>query len=128
MSQYFDMGDETLWNPSNGVARLFLLQVAVFETELGLPSGVGSVQRPKCAGHRRRLDCVRGCGSWTASWCDEGHQSLCGDYGFVELYFSGRPEAGTWVSTFPRTVPGLSCGKSAIIGREGGMCGVSDSV
>ncbi|MEU0839344.1 DUF6086 family protein [Streptomyces sp. NPDC005962] len=22
MSQYFDMGNETLWNPSNGAARL----------------------------------------------------------------------------------------------------------
>ncbi|MEI5101039.1 DUF6086 family protein [Streptomyces sp. PmtG] len=44
MSQYFDMGDETLWNPSNGAARLFLRQVAVFEEELGVPSGVGPME------------------------------------------------------------------------------------
>jgi hypothetical protein len=41
MSQYFDMGEETLWNPSNGASRLFQRQVAVFESELGLPSGIG---------------------------------------------------------------------------------------
>jgi len=34
MSQYFDLGDETLWNPSNGASRLFRSQVAVFEAEL----------------------------------------------------------------------------------------------
>ncbi|WP_245985008.1 DUF6086 family protein, partial [Streptomyces tateyamensis] len=34
MSQYYNMGDETLWNPSNGASRLFLRQVAVFEEEL----------------------------------------------------------------------------------------------
>ncbi|WP_157977390.1 DUF6086 family protein [Streptomyces triticisoli] len=41
MSMYFDIGDETLWNPSNGVGRLFLRQVEVFEVELELPSGIG---------------------------------------------------------------------------------------
>ncbi|MEU3889446.1 DUF6086 family protein [Streptomyces sp. NPDC029041] len=41
MSMYFDMGDETLWNPSNGAGRLFVRQVEVFEAELGLPSGIG---------------------------------------------------------------------------------------
>ncbi|MGW5639465.1 DUF6086 family protein [Streptomyces sp. NPDC003832] len=41
MSMYFDMGDETLWNPSSGAGRLFLRQLAVFEAELGLPSGIG---------------------------------------------------------------------------------------
>ncbi|WP_246886540.1 DUF6086 family protein [Streptomyces sp. GESEQ-4] len=41
MSKYFDMGDETLWNPSNGAGRLFLRQVEVFEAELKLPSGIG---------------------------------------------------------------------------------------
>ncbi|MFI2430763.1 DUF6086 family protein [Streptomyces sp. NPDC018693] len=39
MSMYFELGDETLWNPSNGVGRLFLRQVEVFEAELKLPSG-----------------------------------------------------------------------------------------
>ncbi|MGI5374965.1 DUF6086 family protein [Streptomyces sp. CA-251387] len=41
MSMYFDIGDETLWNPSNGAGRLFLRQVEVFEAELELPSGIG---------------------------------------------------------------------------------------
>ncbi|KOX00746.1 hypothetical protein ADK65_14110 [Streptomyces sp. NRRL B-1140] len=41
MSMYFDVGDETLWNPSNGAGRLFLRQLEVFEAELGMPSGVG---------------------------------------------------------------------------------------
>ncbi|WP_030674983.1 DUF6086 family protein [Streptomyces sp. NRRL B-1347] len=44
MSQYFEMGDETLWNPSGGAARLFLRQVEVFEAELGVPSGVGPME------------------------------------------------------------------------------------
>ncbi|AWI31978.1 hypothetical protein E3E14_24525 [Streptomyces sp. ICN441] len=38
LSQNFDMGDETLWNPSNGASRMFRRQVAVFEAEPGLPS------------------------------------------------------------------------------------------
>ncbi|WP_051740478.1 DUF6086 family protein [Streptomyces xylophagus] len=41
MSMYFDVGDETLWNPSNGAGRLFLRQVEVFAAELDLPSGIG---------------------------------------------------------------------------------------
>jgi hypothetical protein len=41
MSMYFELGDETLWNPSNGADRLFLRQAEVFEKELGLPSGIG---------------------------------------------------------------------------------------
>lgn len=41
MSMYFDIGDETLWNPSNGAGRLFLRQLEVFEAELNLPSGIG---------------------------------------------------------------------------------------
>ncbi|MGW7080043.1 DUF6086 family protein [Streptomyces sp. NPDC054871] len=41
MSMYFNLGDETLWNPSNGAGRLFLRHVEVFEAELGLPSGIG---------------------------------------------------------------------------------------
>ncbi|MFD5666011.1 DUF6086 family protein [Streptomyces anthocyanicus] len=48
MSQYFDVGDETLWNPSNGAARLFLRQVAVYEAELGVPSGVGEMVNDEC--------------------------------------------------------------------------------
>ncbi|MCX4592202.1 DUF6086 family protein [Streptomyces sp. NBC_01549] len=41
MSQDYDMDDETLWNPSNGASRMFLRQVALFEAELELPSGIG---------------------------------------------------------------------------------------
>ncbi|MFD9903311.1 DUF6086 family protein [Streptomyces sp. NPDC059063] len=48
MSQYFDLGDETLWNPSTGAARLFLRQVAVFEAELDLPSGIGPMEHDEC--------------------------------------------------------------------------------
>ncbi|MFF5260326.1 DUF6086 family protein [Actinomadura viridis] len=48
MSQYFDLGEETLWNPSNGPSRLFLRQVALFEEELGLPSGIGPMENDEC--------------------------------------------------------------------------------
>ncbi|MFB6565283.1 DUF6086 family protein [Streptomyces sp. NPDC056400] len=48
MSQYFDMGDETLWNPSNGASRMFRRQVAVFEAELGLGSGIGPMENDEC--------------------------------------------------------------------------------
>jgi hypothetical protein len=44
MSQYYDLGGETLWNPSNGASRMFLRQVAVFEAEIGLPSGIGPME------------------------------------------------------------------------------------
>ncbi|MFF0446674.1 DUF6086 family protein [Streptomyces sp. NPDC004609] len=40
MSQYYELGDTTLWNPSNGASRLFIRQVEVFEAELGTPSGI----------------------------------------------------------------------------------------
>ncbi|WP_407285360.1 DUF6086 family protein [Streptomyces sp. BP-8] len=48
MSQYFDLGGETLWNPSNGAARLFLRQVSVFEAELALASGIGPMHNDEC--------------------------------------------------------------------------------
>ncbi|GEB62052.1 DUF6086 family protein [Streptomyces gardneri] len=48
MSQYFDLGDETLWNPSNGASRMFQRQVAVFEAELELPSGIGPMENDEC--------------------------------------------------------------------------------
>ncbi|MFF9767624.1 DUF6086 family protein [Streptomyces sp. NPDC014636] len=48
MSQYFEIGEETLWNPSNGAARLFLRQVEVFEAELELPSGLGPMRNDEC--------------------------------------------------------------------------------
>ncbi|MFI8531195.1 DUF6086 family protein [Streptomyces aquilus] len=48
MSQYFDVGDETLWNPSNGAARLFLRHVRLYEEELGVPSGFGPMENDEC--------------------------------------------------------------------------------
>jgi len=44
VSQYYELGDVTLWNPSNGASRLFLGQVALFEEEVGLPSGIGPME------------------------------------------------------------------------------------
>ncbi|MFG2946218.1 DUF6086 family protein [Streptomyces adustus] len=48
MSQYYDMGDQTLWNPSNGASRLFMGQVGVYQAQLGLPSGIGPMQADEC--------------------------------------------------------------------------------
>ncbi|GAA3389819.1 DUF6086 family protein [Streptomyces roseoviridis] len=48
MSQYFDLGDETLWNPSNGASRMFQRHVALHEAELGLPSGIGPMEMDEC--------------------------------------------------------------------------------
>lgn len=48
MSQYFEMGDKTLWNPSSGASRLFLRQVALFEHELELTSGIGPMEDDDC--------------------------------------------------------------------------------
>ncbi|MGQ4377517.1 DUF6086 family protein [Streptomyces sp. SAS_267] len=48
MSQYYDMGDQTLWNPSNGASRLFMSQVSVYQAELGLPSGIGPMRADEC--------------------------------------------------------------------------------
>ncbi|MEU2792333.1 DUF6086 family protein [Streptomyces sp. NPDC007100] len=48
MSQYYDMGDQTLWNPSNGASRLFMSQVSIYQAELGLPSGIGPMQADEC--------------------------------------------------------------------------------
>ncbi|MGW6008392.1 DUF6086 family protein [Streptomyces sp. NPDC055210] len=48
MSQYYDMGDRTLWNPSNGASRLFMSQVTVYQAEVGLPSGIGPMEADEC--------------------------------------------------------------------------------
>lgn len=48
LSQYYDMGDQTLWNPSNGASRLFMSQVSVYQAELGLPSGIGPMHADEC--------------------------------------------------------------------------------
>jgi uncharacterized protein DUF6086 len=44
VSQYYRLGEMTLWNPSTGTSRLFLRHVALFEEELGLPSGIGPME------------------------------------------------------------------------------------
>lgn len=44
LSQYYELDGVTLWNPSSGVSRLFLRQVAVFEEEVGLFSGIGPME------------------------------------------------------------------------------------
>ncbi|MFF0614079.1 DUF6086 family protein [Nocardia tengchongensis] len=48
MSQYYELDDATLWNPSNGVSRLFLGQVRLFEDELGVASGIGPMEADAC--------------------------------------------------------------------------------
>ncbi|MFI8007869.1 DUF6086 family protein [Streptomyces sp. NPDC086010] len=49
MSQYYKLGDQTLWNPSNGASRLFMSQVTVYQAEVGLPSGIGLMEdRDEC--------------------------------------------------------------------------------
>ncbi|MEU7375319.1 DUF6086 family protein [Streptomyces albidoflavus] len=48
MSQYYEVGEETLWNPSIGASRLFLAQVRLHEDELGLPSGLGPMDMDEC--------------------------------------------------------------------------------
>lgn len=48
MSQYYDLGDRTLWNPSNGASWLFMSQVTVYQAEVGLPSGIGPMDADEC--------------------------------------------------------------------------------
>ncbi|WP_069173642.1 DUF6086 family protein [Streptomyces griseus] len=48
MSQYYIVGDQTLWNPSNGASRLFMSQVGVYRAEVGLPSGFGLMEADEC--------------------------------------------------------------------------------
>ncbi|WP_328936474.1 DUF6086 family protein [Streptomyces tauricus] len=48
MSQYYDLGDRTLWNPSDGASRLFMSQVTVYQAEVGVPSGIGPMEADEC--------------------------------------------------------------------------------
>ncbi|MGX1508298.1 UNVERIFIED_CONTAM: hypothetical protein RKD43_006923 [Streptomyces graminofaciens] len=41
MSQYFQTGDQVLWNPSTGVARVFLRTAEALSLEAAIPSGIG---------------------------------------------------------------------------------------
>lgn len=42
MSQYFQVGDLVLWNPSTGVARLFARHIDAVASAVDLPTGLGS--------------------------------------------------------------------------------------
>ncbi|MFI9787928.1 DUF6086 family protein [Kitasatospora sp. NPDC051984] len=44
MSQCYGIGEETVRNPSNGASRLFISQVSVYQTEMGLQSGIGPMR------------------------------------------------------------------------------------
>ncbi|MEU7835871.1 DUF6086 family protein [Nonomuraea sp. NPDC049129] len=48
MSQYFQVGDQVLWNPSNGVAGLFMRLAEAFALETGLPTGLGPMESDEC--------------------------------------------------------------------------------
>lgn len=56
MSQYCQLGEITLWNPSMGASRLFLRHVGLFEEELGVPSGIGPMEADEAQISRESLD------------------------------------------------------------------------
>jgi hypothetical protein len=41
MSRYFQVGDQVLWNPSNGVAELFATTAEALVSTAGAPTGIG---------------------------------------------------------------------------------------
>ncbi|MFI9251078.1 DUF6086 family protein [Streptomyces sp. NPDC053069] len=112
MSMYFDMGDETLWNPSSGAGRLFLRQVEVFEAELKLPSGIG---QGKYGGDPDTLEVdpvvyaefARGLVAWH---CRTGHSVILAlSEGFVATAVALARRAGIEVE-MPEPGPGHLCG------------------
>ncbi|GAB2947814.1 DUF6086 family protein [Nonomuraea sp. NPDC052634] len=44
MSRYYRVGDDVLWNPSNGVSALFLRTAEALAPETGLPTGLGPIR------------------------------------------------------------------------------------
>ncbi|NRQ31487.1 hypothetical protein HII36_06480 [Nonomuraea sp. NN258] len=48
MSQYFRVGDQILWNPSSGVAGLFMRSAEALAPETGLPTGLGPMESDEC--------------------------------------------------------------------------------
>ncbi|GHH12033.1 DUF6086 family protein [Streptomyces rubradiris] len=114
MSMNFDIGDETLWNPSNSAGRLFLRQVGVFEAELGLPSGIGP---GKYWGDPSTLEVdpavfarfTRGLVAW---YCQTGHAVIHAlSEGFAATVVALARRAGIDVE-MPEAGPGHVCGGS----------------
>ncbi|WP_431904792.1 DUF6086 family protein [Nonomuraea sp. bgisy101] len=48
MSQYFQVGDQVLWNASSGVAGLFMRSAEALSPETGLPTGLGPMESDEC--------------------------------------------------------------------------------
>ncbi|WP_433475461.1 DUF6086 family protein [Spirillospora sp. CA-142024] len=48
MSQYFQNGDDVLWNPATRVAGLFMDMAAAHARLLGTPSGLGPMEFDEC--------------------------------------------------------------------------------
>ncbi|MFJ8914201.1 DUF6086 family protein [Amycolatopsis sp. NPDC102389] len=48
MSQYFQVGDRVLWNPSNGVSQLFLRSAEALAPVVDLPTGIGAMVSDEC--------------------------------------------------------------------------------
>jgi hypothetical protein len=44
VSQYFQVGDQVLWNPSNGVAELFVRTAEALVPTAGVPTGIGPME------------------------------------------------------------------------------------
>ncbi|MGW3287647.1 DUF6086 family protein [Streptomyces sp. NPDC001002] len=112
MSKYFDMGDETLWNPSNGAGRLFLKQTEVFEAELKTPSGIGPGENwgdPDTleVDQAAYAEFVRALVAWH---CRTGHTVILAlSEGYVATALALARRAGIEV-TMPEPVPGEESG------------------
>ncbi|GAA2216080.1 DUF6086 family protein [Nonomuraea monospora] len=48
MSQYYQVGEQVLWNPSNGVSALFLRSADALAPETGLPTGLSPMENDEC--------------------------------------------------------------------------------
>lgn len=48
VSQYFKVGDQVLWNPSNAVAGLFMRSAEALAPETGLSTGLSPMQNDEC--------------------------------------------------------------------------------
>jgi hypothetical protein len=48
VSQYFKIGRQILWNPSNGVSGLFMRSAEALAPVAGLPTGLGAMKADEC--------------------------------------------------------------------------------